>query len=213
MARFGQSGAGTAGRAIALIIFIIAIGLGGIVWFDYLGLIDVKDALAPAYRLLRIPTRAPGRMKADSPSLLEDERRQKQEEALLIRNQELDKLESDIKVKDAEIAQKAQEIEERQKALDDQEKSFNELKKQDETKGVNIEQNASRLTAMPPANAVAILEAMSNDQDIIDILRKVDQIAAAEGTDSIVPFWMSKMNPKRAADIQRKMTEKPASPF
>jgi flagellar protein FlbB len=213
MARFGNSRAGTAGRAIALILFIIAIALGGFVWFDYLGLIDVKDGLAPLYRALGIQTRSKGRLKADSATLLEDERRIKQEEGLLIRNQELDKLESDIKQKDAEIAQKAQEIEERQKALDDQEKSFNELRKQDETKGVNIEQNAVRLTAMPPTNAVAILEAMNNDQDIIDILRKVDKIAAAEGTDSIVPFWMSKMNPKRAADIQRKMTEKPVSPY
>ncbi len=213
MARFGRSSGGTVGRAIVLIVFIIAIILGALVWFDFLGLIDVKDFLGPAYRLLRLPTRSARRLDPDSASLLEDARRLKQEESLLLRDQELSKVESDLELMDAQIAQKAQELEERQKAIEDQEKSFNELKKQDETKGVNIEQNARRLTAMPPKNAVAILEAMTDDQDIIDVLRMVDRIAAREGSDSIVPFWMSLMNAQRAAGIQRKMTEKPASSY
>jgi flagellar protein FlbB len=213
MARFGRSSGGTVGRAVVLVILIIAIVLGSLVWFDFLGLIDIKDSLAPVYKLFKLPTRSSQRLSPDSASLLEDERRMKQEESYLLHGQELDKKESDLNLKDAEIAQKAQELEERQKALDDQEKSFNELKKQDETKGVNVEQNARRLTAMPPLNAVAILESMTNDQDVIDILRMVDQIAKAEGSDSIVPYWLSKFKAQRAADIQRKMTEKPASSY
>ena len=63
---------------------------------------------------------------------------------------------------------------------------------------------------MAPANAVAILLAM-DDQDMIDTLRKVDEIAEQEGKSSMVSYWMSLMPPERVAQIQRKMTVKPNS--
>lgn len=207
----GKNASGSLGRGLLLILLIIVIGVLSLAWFDYLGLIDAKGFLAPGYRLLKIPTRGKGRVNSDSAALLELERGQKEEAALQARSQELDKLASDLNQRDSEINQKAQELEERQKALDDQENSFNEKLKEVETRGVNIEQNAQRLTSMPPANAVKILEAM-DDQDIVDILRKVDDLAKKAGTNSIVPYWMSKMDPQRAATIQRKMTEKPVTP-
>jgi flagellar protein FlbB len=208
MARFGQSRSGSVGRGAALILLILVLLAGGALWFDFLGMIDVKSFMAPAYRLLGVDARSPKRFRSDSPTLLEDERRSKLEEAAILRSQEQDKRQADLDRLEAEIAQKAQDVEDRQKSLDDQAKSFNDRVKEAETRGVNVEQNARRLTAMPPEAAVKILEAM-NDQDVIDVLRKVDEIAAAAGEASIVPFWMSKMDSKRAAGIQRKMTEKP----
>jgi flagellar protein FlbB len=61
---------------------------------------------------------------------------------------------------------------------------------------------------MPPQNAVNIISAM-NDQDAIDILRKTEEIARAEETASVVAFWLSLMEPERAAEIQRKMSGRP----
>lgn len=72
----------------------------------------------------------------------------------------------------------------------------------------NIAKNAKNLSSMPPKNAVDILVAM-DDQDIIDVLRKADQIAAEEGTSSLVAYWLSLMPADRVAQIQRKMTSKP----
>jgi flagellar protein FlbB len=63
---------------------------------------------------------------------------------------------------------------------------------------------------MPPQRAVGILAAM-DDQDIIDVFRKTDQLAEASGSSSIVPFWMSLMDPQRAAEISRKMVSRPNS--
>jgi len=57
---------------------------------------------------------------------------------------------------------------------------------------------------MPPANSVAILLKMG-DQDIIDLLRIVEQQAQKAGTDSVVPLWLSMMPADKAADLQRKM--------
>jgi flagellar protein FlbB len=65
---------------------------------------------------------------------------------------------------------------------------------------------------MPPVRAVSILSEM-DDQDVIDVLRKTEELARAEGTSSIVPFWFSLMEPVRAAELQRKMAGRPQSLF
>jgi flagellar protein FlbB len=199
---------GVLGRSIVLILLILALLGGGLIWFDYLGMIDIKDFMAPAYRLLRLDARSPRRTAPDSAALLEEERRLKLEEALALRSQELDKRQANLDTREAEVEQKAQDLEDREAALADREKSFNDRVAEAETKEVNVEQNARRLTAMQPDRAVKILEAMP-DQDVIDILRKVDALAAQAGEDSITPFWLSKMDSARAAGIQRKMAEKP----
>jgi flagellar protein FlbB len=63
---------------------------------------------------------------------------------------------------------------------------------------------------MPPERAVGIIAAM-DDQLVIDVFRKTEEIAQAEGTTSIVSYWMSLMPPDRAAELQRKMAARPPS--
>ena len=63
---------------------------------------------------------------------------------------------------------------------------------------------------MAPKNAVDILVAM-DDQTVIDVLRKVEELAKANGTSSMGSYWLSLMPSERAAEIQRKMINKPES--
>jgi flagellar protein FlbB len=63
---------------------------------------------------------------------------------------------------------------------------------------------------MPPKKAVDNLLAM-DDQDVIDILRNVEANAKKDGKTSSVSYWFSLMPPARAAEIQRKMSNKPAT--
>jgi len=207
MASFGKPR--VLGRIVLLLLMIVALVIGGIVWFDYIGLIDAKALLGPVYRTLGIPARKAAPVPAASPSLLEDERIGKRLKALEARSDELDERAAQADKKTAEIDQKAQELEERGKALDDKEKSFNDKVKQYENRKVNVEQNAQYLSGMPPEQAVEILKAM-DDQTVIDILRAVEEKAKAAGEDSIVAYWLSKMPPERSAAIQRKMTIKPS---
>jgi len=196
------------GRIVLLILLILVLVLGGLVWFDYLGLIEAKSLLGPAYRALGIPARKAAPVDASRPDLLDEERLGKRLESLQARADELDQREAEAARMDAEIGQKAQELEERGKALDDKEKSFNDKVKQYENRKVNVEQNATYLKGMPPAQAVEILKAM-DDQSVIDILRTVEDQAKAAGEDSIVSYWLSLMPAERSAAIQRKMTVKP----
>lgn len=200
---------GTLGRAIALFILDLALLVAMAVWFDYLGIWDLKTFTGPVYSLLGAPARNPQRPSSDL-LLLDEERHDKQLQALDLRSSELDRREADLKAREEEFAQRLQGLEELEKSLDDREASFTSKVRAHEERSVNVEQNARYVMGMDPKKAVPILVAM-DDQDVIDIMRKVEALSAAAGEDSIVPFWLSLMPPERAATIQRKMASKPLS--
>ena len=200
-----------AGRIIVLLLLIFVLAAGGLVWFDYLNVIDAKTFLAPVYKHLPFigkegrsqPPAAP-----DEAINLDAERLSVRLEALELQKMEMDSRQKDLDARDGEIVQKAQELEERQKAVEEQEKSLRAQAEDAENKDSNVDKIARNLTNMPPERAVAIMAKM-DDQDVIDILRKTEEIAAASGTNSIVPYWLSLMDPVQAAELQRKMAGRP----
>ena len=187
--------------------------LFGTLWFDYLGIIHAKKSFAPLFKLVGL---APQTSLTDSnpkqlvEADLDNDRFAKRLEALEIRSEELLKRESDVKLAEDANAQVALELEDKEKTLEEREKTFNNLVKKYDDRSVNIEQIVANLNGMPPKNAVAILVAM-DDQDVIDVLRKADEVAAASGQASTVAYWLSLMPGERAAEIQRKMANKPLS--
>ena len=102
------------------------------------------------------------------------------------------------------------ELEDREKSLEEREKTFNNEKKKYDDKERNIVQIAANLEGMQPRAAVEILNKM-DDQLVIDVLRKVEERAQANNVASMVAYWLSLMEPERAATIQRKMAVKPLS--
>jgi flagellar protein FlbB len=214
------AGANIGGRVVVLIFLILIIAAGGLLWFDYLNVIDAKDVTGPIFDFLR-PLPFIGRLMPsgvgrtqplfpDEDLNLDAERFAVRMEALELRNMEIDKQEQDMQSRMGQIEQMAQELEERQKALDEREKSLNATLSDAEIKDRTVERNAINLTSMPPQRAVGILAAM-DDQDIIDVLRKTDELAQASGSQSIVPYWLSLMDSQRAAEISRKMVSRPSS--
>ena len=194
------------GKTLAMLVLILILILGGMLWFDYLGVLNAKKIFAPVYRLSVSDMQNDASLTAD----LDEDRLAKRLEALNVYAEELDKREQDIAAKEAENLQITQKLEEMRVALEEREKTFNnEVKKYDD-RNVNIEQNAKNLNSMRPADAVEILNAM-DDQDVIDTLRKVEEMAAAAGKNSQVSNWLSMMPPERVAALQRKMTNKPLS--
>lgn len=198
------------GKSIVLVILIIILVLGGMLWFDYLGVIQAKKTFAPVYRLLGLEPQTSISATQSKPLIanLDDDRLAKRLEALDIRTQQLDKREDDIAKVELQNEQVARELEDRKKSQDEREKTFNnEVKKYDD-RDKNITQIVSYLASMPPATAVEQLLSM-DDQDVIDIFRKEDEIAALNGTASMSSVWLMNMETTRAATIQRKMANKP----
>ena len=194
-------------RIILLILLISVLFLGGLLWFDFLGIIDVRYRFAPVLKLVGLDSPE----KLDNPDdylLLDRERLDKQVLALDIRVEELDKRENEIILKEAEVQQKLEILDEQEKSLEDREKSFNDRLKEYEDRSKNLRQASAYFTGMPPGDAVARLLGM-DDQDIIDIFRTTELIAQEAGTDSIVSYWFSLLPADRAAELNRKMLKKP----
>ena len=200
------------GKSIVLLLLIAIIILGGLLWFDYLGIIQAKSVFAPVYKLLGKQTQTSVTATSTKPleADLDSDRLAKRLEALEIRKQELDKREQDISRTESANEAVAKELEDRQKSQEEREKTFNnEVKKYDD-RNVNIEQISTYLTSMPPKTAVEQLMGM-DDQDVIDIFHKTDALAAAARTASMTSVWLMNMPAERAAVIQRKMASKPES--
>jgi len=202
--------AGSSRSGLRIILFILLIAvlfLGGLLWFDFLGIIDVKYRFAPVLKLFGIET--PQKIEnSDDMLLLDRERLDKQLQALDIRSEELDKRENEISLKEAEVKQKLETLTENEKSLVEREKSFNDRLKAYEDRDRNLRQSSAYFTGMPPGDAVERLLGM-DDQDIIDIFRTTELIAKEAGTDSIVSYWFSLMPSDRAAELNRKMLKKP----
>ena len=201
MAEFSEARPGV--RIFILFLLIIVLALGGIIWFDYLGVVDAKSMISPVYQLLGLGRRS-AVASADDPNLLDRERLAKQQDALVLTRQELDSREAALAAKEKQLNQLGQDLNDRQAALDAQQKALNDARKAIEDRRVNLDQNAVYLTSMAPANAVAIL-AKQDDQYVIDTFRTVEAQAKKAGTDSLVPIWLSLMPADRAATLQRKM--------
>ncbi len=208
MASFGKRR--VFGRVVVMLIMILALAIGGLFWFDYLGIVDAKAFFAPALRLAGLRTRTGEALPSDSPTLLDDERFAKQLGAVEAMRQELSERERQAEERQAAVEAMAQEIDDRARELDEREISFKQMAERYENRRANVEQNARYLTGMPPADAVRILAA-SDDQTVIDVLRAVEELAAKSGEASVVAYWLSLLPAERSATLQRKMNEKPAS--
>ena len=201
MAEFSEVRPGV--RIFILFLLLIVLTLGGVIWFDYLGLVDAKAVISPVYQLLGLGKRSTID-SAEDPNLLDKERLAKQVDSLSLRQQDLDTREAALDKKEKDLTQLGQDLNDRQAALEAQQKALNDARKAIEDRRVNLEQNASYLTSMDPAKAIAIL-ANEDDQFVIDTFRIVETQAKKAGTDSVVPYWMSIMPADRAATLQRKM--------
>ncbi len=194
-------------RIILLILLITVLFLGGLLWFDFLGIVDVRYRFAPVLKLVGLES--PVKLEnSDDLLLLDKERMNKQIQALDIREEELTTREDEIILREAEVQQKLETLAEQEKSLSDREKSFNDRLKEYEDRNRNLRQASVYFTGMPPQDAVDRLLGMT-DQDIIDIFRITELIAQEAGTDSIVSYWFSLMPADRAAELNRKMLKKP----
>jgi len=201
---------GTIGRVVVLVILIALLAAGGVLWFDYLGIVESRQFFSPLYKLFGLETRTGVSTLPGEPGDLDGDRLTKRLESVELRVQELDTREAEIERREGEILQMAQELDDRLVSVEEKERTFSEIMRQTDDRNANIRKIAEYMNGMPPQNAVDNLLAM-DDQDVIDVLRMADILASEAGRGSSVAYWFSLMPPERAAEIQRKMANKPVT--
>ncbi len=204
------SAIGTGARIFVLLLLVLVLAVGGLLWFDYLDLIDARNyldpILTPVFELvgLRQRTRVEG---VEDPLLLDKERLKAQVESLSLSREDLDRREEALQEKEDEAARVMDELVEREKALEEREKSLNERLEAYENKKVNLEKQVGYFVGMPPDKAVKMLLEYDNDMDIVDMFRTADEMAASAGEASLVAYWLSLMPAERGAALTRKMAK------
>jgi len=201
--------AGTTARNILKIFFLllllVAIILGGMYWFDHLGLLDYRRVIGPLSQYLpRFMQR--GEVEDDDPFLLEREWLFKQDEVLKAREETVEQQSAMLEQKELELKETEAKLAEETKRLEEEKKVLSERRNEYDNYSENIDTQASYFVSMPPKAAVERLAEL-DDLLVIDILRRIDRNAEDEGRQSVVPYYLSLMDPDRAGMIQRKMTK------
>ncbi|AAX16803.1 periplasmic-type flagellar collar protein FlbB [Borrelia hermsii] len=136
---------------------------------------------------------------------LDEIRMIKEKEAIYIKSQQVEKLREELKKREDSLNKLEAELNQKQKDLDSKQKVVNDIVNKYKDEDANFAQAALYLINMPPEDAVKRLEEL-NDEIAISYMRKVEDIAKKEGRASIVPYWLSLMDSKKAAVLIRKMS-------
>ena len=192
-------------KVIFLLLLLAVVIVGGILWFDYLGILDSRRSLEMVTGLMGIEPEEELQTDNDSPWLLDEERLKKRQQAVELQMEEIRMAREDQQVRNNELLQWSEELSEREKAVSEKENSLNEALEMYDNRNANLEQTAAYLGGMGPEDAVDIMNNMDS-LDVVDLLRTSERLAREAGEASLVAYWISLMEPDRAAEIQRLMT-------
>lgn len=204
-ARYSRIGA--IPQILLLLLLVAGLIAGGLLWFDYLGLIDVKDRFAPVLGVVGVEERSEV-ADPDDVMLMDRLRLEKLQEAIELREAELEQTNAGLQEDRLALEEQQQELEQRLAEVEEREVSLNERLQRYENRRAVLEQNSRDLTSMRPDDAVEILQGY-DDQLLIDTLRVTEELAQQAGEVSLVSVWLSRFPAERAAEIQRLMTLKP----
>lgn len=188
-----------------LLLLIVAIAFGGLFWFDHLGILDYNSFVMPFEKYLPAFMRR-GKAVTEDRLLLDRELLLKQGEILEAGKKELELARADLDRRSLEIKEQEAKLGEEAKRLEEEKKVLSEKMGAYDNYKDNIRKQAQYFTNMPPKEAVERLSKL-DDLLAIDILRQIDRNAEEQGRVSIVPFFLSRMDPDKAAALQRKMTK------
>lgn len=206
----GNSIAGMIGKSILLLLLIVVLIIGGIFWFDFLGIIDRGETLDFITTRIGLDTPEVIEDTDDNIYLLDAVRLVKEREAIERRELTLLSREESIVLEEAKNKQISEELQEKEAAIVDKEKSLEEALTRYNDEQKNLETTVKYLAALPPQTVIAILDNYTVLK-VVDTLRKEDEIALTEGRVSNSSTWILFMDAKRAAEVQDMMIKKPVN--
>ncbi|MGL4561556.1 MAG: periplasmic-type flagellar collar protein FlbB [Brevinema sp.] len=187
-------------KHVMLLLLINILLIGFILYFfDYMNIIDYKEILSnikvgPQITAVRI----------DDPLLLEREELQKKWEVLTIKTTELSNQEQIINSNKLALETSLNELNEKREAFLN-EQALVKLKEEEKNAyDIKITDVATQIAGMPPQTAAELLN-LQDDLQVVDIFKKMDQIAIDNGQASTVPFLLTLLEREKAARVQSLM--------
>ncbi|MBB6042958.1 periplasmic-type flagellar collar protein FlbB [Borreliella yangtzensis] len=191
-------------RAFFLLFLIVILFLFVLFSIDFLGMYNTKRYF-PEFVRTKFLGETSLVFDHNSNIILDETRLVKEREAIDIKNQQIEKLKEDLKLKEDSLNKLEFELKQKQKDLDLKQKVIDDIINKYNDEEANILQTAVYLMNMPPEDAVKRLEDL-NPELAISYMRKIEELSKKEDRISIVPYWLSLMDAKKAAILIRKMS-------
>jgi len=183
-------------RIIVWLLAVIAAAIMLMILLHQLGMVDLRRFI-------------PGNLDKTLPppnwqemELLDQDRLDRMMQANLLRSEELDVRATGLGDTEIKLEERRKQLEKERNAVEEEKKRLEEDQKLYDKKKETITKTAVELGMMDEKVAVSVLEKRDN-QDIIWIMRVTDELAKEAGSFSLVPTWLSLMDPVRVAEIQR----------
>jgi flagellar motility protein MotE (MotC chaperone) len=177
--------------SILLIVLNIGLIIGLLYLLNYIGVVNAEAILSKLPGFKRRPVKITWTM-------LEEEELQKIRDSIEEKLKVLKKEEARLKVKEKKIEKREKELKLWEEKLAEEERLFEERIAQYEDQEAKLNKLAKYYQSMNPREAALILENL-DDMTVINILRRMK--------DETVAITLMKMDPKRASEISRKMTD------
>ncbi|MGB9621491.1 MAG: periplasmic-type flagellar collar protein FlbB [Brevinematia bacterium] len=187
-------------RILILFIGNILLLIIGVMLLDTIGIIDYRSYLyenVPFVRNYLV-------QKLEDPNLVEKENLLRYKQELDYLKKVLDERERDLSNREKEIAVKEQELQEKLSMVDEMKATLEKQQQIFKDQDAKVTKLANYISSLPPDDAVKILANMDDDT-IVDVLLKMDQIAERQGLQSLSSFLLSKLPSDRAARIGEKI--------
>lgn len=143
-------------------------------------------------------------IKIEDPLLLEKEELAKKWELVTIKQTELSNEQNIILSNQLELENEKNKLNENREAFLNEQTLVKIEQDEKETYDIKITDVATQIAGMPPQTAAELLN-LQDDLQVVDILKKMDQLAAEDGQASTVPFLLTLMEREKAARVQSLM--------
>ncbi len=182
-----------------IIVFLLGVG---VLWLDYMGLINLTKTASMFSKEEASVLYADD----DEPSLMKLEELEKNKEQLKERTEDLDRREALLLEQEKSSNTDKEKIQEMRAGIDLERKKLENDKKKYSGYKKNIADLAQKIESMPPKEAVAIMINW-DDPLIIDVLRQIDQNALDAGAMSVTSYLISLMPKEKASRVMYLMTQ------
>ncbi len=192
-------------KVAILLLINIAIAGSTLYFLDYMRVINV---LSITNQLTKKDVSAP--LRVEDTLLLEKEELNKKWELLTIKELELSNQDQSILASNLDLATEKTKLQDEREAFLNEQILVDLEKQEQNTYDIKITDVATQISGMPPQTAAELLN-LQDDLQVVDVFKKMDQIAVAAGQASTVPFLLTLIEREKAARIQTLMLVSPDS--
>ena len=192
-------------KVAVLLLINIAIAGSMLYFLDYMRVINVLSIVG---QITKKDISAP--LRVEDTLLLEKEELNKKWELLTIKELELSNQDQIIIASNLSLETEITKLQDEREAFLNEQILVDLEKEEQNTYDIKITDVATQISGMPPQTAAELLN-LQDDLQVVDVFKKMDQIAVAAGQASTVPFLLTLLEREKAARIQTLMLVSPDS--